>query len=314
MPPRGGERRDERTAQALAAAGNALAGGTWMWSRRTARCCSRGAAARGAAPRSGWGLPHLFQAAAFAARRPGHVVLLADRDDAAVIAQLRRPASRRAVRSPGRAARYPSGPAGRAAPRGAARDGSEPESGGEANTASIARASPRPRPAWRAHRPRRGTSTYSTPSRPPARSAPRGTTIAAARCPRQRRPAQRPDRAALDGITGEAMARREARCLLRRGRGLTASMPSPSNWPNSRSLCCSWRPTSHGTVTAELPDRRHPTEFIVGDFDTGAEVPLEDGWSGPRCTRTRSSCGCGPLRTAGRPARRRLPAADRPTP
>ena len=79
---------DERTAQALAAgAGKALAGGTGSWSRRTARCCSRGGCRTGRPYSVRVGpLPHLLETAAFAARRPAHVVVLADRDGAAVIA------------------------------------------------------------------------------------------------------------------------------------------------------------------------------------------------------------------------------------
>jgi len=40
-----------------------------------------------------------------------------------------------------------------------------------------------------------------------------------------------------------------------------------------------------------------PTEFLVNEQE-GTEVPLATAWSGPRCTRTRSSCSCptGPAR------------------
>lgn len=80
---------DQRTAQALATgAGNVLAGGTRVVVAAhgevlLARWLPAGAAA--SSVRVG-PLPHLREVAAAAARRPAHVVLLADRDGAAVIA------------------------------------------------------------------------------------------------------------------------------------------------------------------------------------------------------------------------------------
>src|SRR6201997_763955 len=80
---------DERTARVLpAGAGNAVAGGTWVVVAShgqvlLARWLPHGSAA--ASVRVG-PLPHLRELASFAARRPAHVVVLADRDGTAVIA------------------------------------------------------------------------------------------------------------------------------------------------------------------------------------------------------------------------------------
>src|SRR5437660_3395171 len=133
---------DERTAQALAAgAGNALAGGTSIVVAAhgqvlLARRLPHGAAAPGV--RVG-PLPHLLEAAAFAARRPAHVVLLADRGDAAVIAHAagdQRPARRFAAPDERRDTHPDRPPAQHHGERHVT--GSEPEAGGERNAASIA--------------------------------------------------------------------------------------------------------------------------------------------------------------------------------
>jgi hypothetical protein len=80
---------DQRTAQALATgAGNALAGGTWVVVAAHGQVLLAQRLPRGvttASVRVG-PLPHLREVAAFAGRRPAHVVILADRDDAAIIA------------------------------------------------------------------------------------------------------------------------------------------------------------------------------------------------------------------------------------
>jgi hypothetical protein len=81
---------DQGTAQALATgAGNAVAGGTWVVVAAHGQVLLAQRLPRGAATASVrvGPLPHLREVAAFAARRPAHVVLLAGRDDdAAVIA------------------------------------------------------------------------------------------------------------------------------------------------------------------------------------------------------------------------------------
>ncbi|HEX3965548.1 MAG TPA: hypothetical protein VHZ03_54385 [Trebonia sp.] len=94
---------DERTAQALATgAGKALAGGTWVVVAAHGQVLLAQRLPRGATTASVrvGPLPHLREVAAFAARRPAHVVLLAGRDDAAVIAHAageRQPARRFAL-------------------------------------------------------------------------------------------------------------------------------------------------------------------------------------------------------------------------
>jgi hypothetical protein len=94
---------DQRTAQALArGAGKALAGGTWVVVAAHGQVLLAQRLPRGATTASVrvGPLPHLREVAAFAARRPAHVVLLAGRDDAAVIAHAageRQPARRFAL-------------------------------------------------------------------------------------------------------------------------------------------------------------------------------------------------------------------------
>jgi hypothetical protein len=132
---------DESTARAVAAgAGNAVAGGTWVVVAAhgqvlLARWLPHGSAA--ASVRVG-PLPHLRELAAFAARRPAHVVVLADRDEAAVVAHAagdQHPARRFRVdpqRSP-----YPGRPP--AQHHGERHvTGPEPQSGGERNAEFIA--------------------------------------------------------------------------------------------------------------------------------------------------------------------------------
>ena len=83
-------------------------------------------------------LPHLLEAAAFAARRPAHVVVLADRDDAAVIAHAvgdQHPA-RRFRADPQRDPHPGRPPAQHHGERHVT--GPEPESGGERNAEAIA--------------------------------------------------------------------------------------------------------------------------------------------------------------------------------
>ena len=133
---------DERTAQALAAgAGNALAGGTWIVvAARGQVLLTRRLPHGAAAPEVRVGpLPYLLQAAAFAARRPAHVVLMADRGDAAVIAHAvgdQRPARRFGAPGARRDTHPDRPPAQHHGERHVT--GSESESGGERNAASIA--------------------------------------------------------------------------------------------------------------------------------------------------------------------------------
>ena len=132
---------DEGTARALAAgAGNAVAGGTWVVVAAhgqvlLARWLPHGSAA--ASVRIG-SLPHLRELAAFAARRPAHVVVLADRDDAVVVAHAtgdQHPARRFRV-DPQRGPHPGRPPAQHHGERHMT--GPEPQSGGERNAEFIA--------------------------------------------------------------------------------------------------------------------------------------------------------------------------------
>ena len=132
---------DERTARALAAgAGDSVAGGTWVVVAAHGQVLLARRLPHGsAAPSVRVGpLPHLRELAAFAARRPAHVVVLADRDHAAVIAHAPgdlHPARRFAVDSP----RDPHPDRPPALHHGERHlTGPEPEGGGEQNATSIA--------------------------------------------------------------------------------------------------------------------------------------------------------------------------------
>ena len=157
---------DQRTAEALAAgAGKALADGT----RAVVAAQGEVLLARWLPPGSATNsvragpLPHLLEVAAAAARRPAYVVVLADRDGAAVIAHNagdQHPARRFRVGARPGAQRDPHPGRPPALHHGERHvTGSEPESGGERNAEFVAgRVSEAAASVGRAHRPRRGRS------------------------------------------------------------------------------------------------------------------------------------------------------------
>jgi hypothetical protein len=136
---------DQRTAQALAAgAGNALAGGIRVVAAAhgevlLARWLPHGSAT---APVRAGPLPHLQEVATAAARRPAYVMVLADRDGAAISAHAagdQHPARRFTVGARPGAQREPHPDRPPAQHHGERHvTGSEPESGGERNAEFIA--------------------------------------------------------------------------------------------------------------------------------------------------------------------------------
>jgi Bacterial archaeo-eukaryotic release factor family 2 len=282
---------DERTARALVAgAGNAVAGGTWVVVAAhgqvlLARWVPHGSAA--ASVRVG-PLPHLRELAAFAARRPAHVVVLADRDGASVIAHAagdQHPARRFRVDAqpdphPGRPPAQHHGERHLTGP--------EPESGGERNAEAIAARVSAAAASVGAHLVLGAGEEHildAVAGHLPASLRP-VTTIASGQVP-----TQSDDElsarigAALDGITAEAIGAVG---------GLVASSAAAAQDSVPAAV--------HGidAVARELAEEqvavlllaadvardgegvsyrigKRPTEFLVGDEDAGTEVPLDDG-------------------------------------
>jgi len=284
---------DQATAQALAGgAGDALAGGT----RVVVAAYGEVLLARWLAPGAGaisvnvGPLPHLLGAAAAAARRPAYVVVLADRDSTDVIAhsggdQLpaeRFPAGHRpgAQRDP-----HPGRPpAQHHGPRHVT--DSEPEGGGERNDEFIAGRVSEAANRVGAHIVL-GTGDQhileAVGRHLPVSVGPI-TTIAGGR-----RPDGRDDHlaaaigAALDEITEAAVGAVGDRIAS------LAEGPSPVAVRGIEAVAeqLAEQQVAVLLVAADLaadadPDTSYrigirPTEFLVGDPDTGVEVPLEDG-------------------------------------
>ena len=276
---------DERTAQALAAgAGNALAGGTSIVVAAhgqvlLARRLPHGAAAPGV--RVG-PLPHLLEAAAFAARRPAHVVLLADRGDAAVIAHAagdQHPARRFAAPDERRDTHPDRPPAQHHGERHVT--GSEPEAGGERNAASIAARVSEAAASVGAHIVLGAGDQHILdavaghlpgPLRPV-------TTIAEGPVPTDsdERLSARIG-ATLDGITGEAIGavgNLVASSAAGAAYGIYAVAEQLAEQQVAVLLLAA--DLARDGDGASYRIGRRPTEFIVGDSDAGTEVPLEDG-------------------------------------
>jgi hypothetical protein len=276
---------DERTAQAIVAgAGNALAGGTWVVVAAhgqvlLARRLPHGAAAPGV--RVG-PLPHLLQVAAFAARRPAHAVLLADRGDAAVIAHAagdQRPARRFGAPGARRDTHPDRPPAQHHAERHVT--GSEPESGGERNAESIA-ARVSEAAASVGARVVLGAGDQhildAVAGHLPGALRP-VTTIAAGPVPTDsdERLSGRIG-AALDGITGEAISavgNLVASSAAGAAYGVDAVAEQLAEQQVAVLLVAADLAADGGGASYRIG--RRPTEFIVGDSDAGTEVPLEDG-------------------------------------
>jgi len=283
---------DPRTAQALApGAGSALAGGIWVVVAAhgqvlLARWLPHGAAA----PSVRVGpLPHLLEVAAFAARRPAHVVLLADRDGAAVIAHAvgdQHPARRFAVGPRPGAQRDPHPDRPPAQHHGERHvTGPEPEGGGERNDEFIAGRVSDAVASVDAHIVLGAGDQHildAVARHLPASVGP-VTTIASGPVSRDSDD-QLSARigAALDGITAEAISAVG---------DLTASSaagPDPAAVRGIEAVAGQLAEEQVAVllVAADIwrdGDRasyrigRRPTEFFAGDSDTGAEVPLEDG-------------------------------------
>src|SRR6266566_2689095 len=246
------------------------------WSRRTARYCSPGGC------RTGRPHPHLLHAAAFAGRRPAHVVLLADRGDAAVIAHAagdQHPARRFGAPGARRDTHPDRPPAQRHGERHVT--GSEPESGGERNAASIAARVSEAAASVDAHIVLGAGDQHTLdavaghlpgPLRPV-------TTIAEGPVP-----TDSDDRlsarigAALDGITGEAIGA-VGNLVASSAAGAAYGIDAVAEQLAEQQVAVLF-------VAADLARDgdggsyrigRRPTEFIVGDSDVGTEVPLEDG-------------------------------------
>ena len=282
---------DERTARALAAgAGNAVAGGTWVVVAAhgqvlLTRWLPHGSAA--ASVRVG-PLPHLRELAAFAARRPAHVVVLAERDRTAVIAHAagdQHPARRFRVDSqpdphPGRppaqhhGERHVTGP--------------EPEGGGERNAEAIAARVSQAAASVGAHLVLGAGEEHildAVTSHLPASLRP-VTTIAPGQVSTESDD-QLSARigAALDGITAEAIgavgglmaaSAAAAQDLVPAAvRGIDAVARQLAEEQVAVLLLAA--DVSRDGQGGSYRIGRRPTEFLVGDSDAGTEVPLDDG-------------------------------------
>jgi Bacterial archaeo-eukaryotic release factor family 2 len=282
---------DEGTARALAAgAGNAVAGGTWVVVAAhgqvlLARWLPHGSAA--ASIRVG-PLPHLQELAAFAARRPAHVVVLADRDAAVVVAHAagdQHPA-RRFRADPQRGPHPGRPPAQHHGERHVT--GPEPQSGGERNAEFIAAQVSEAAASVRAHLVLGAGDQHildAVAAHLPASLRP-ATTIASGTVSTDSDD-QLSARigAALDGITAEAISAVG---------GLLASSAAAAHDPVPAAV------RGIGAVAQQLAAEQvavllvaadvaredegisyrigpRPTELRVGGPDTGIEVPLEDG-------------------------------------
>jgi len=284
---------DQATARALAGgAGDALTGGT----RVVVAAHGEVLLARWLAPGAGASsvrvgpLPHLLEAAAAAARRPAYVVVLADRDGTDIIAhpsgeQLparRFPADHRpgAPRDP-----HPGRPpAQHHGPRHVT--DSEPESGGQRNAEFIAGRVSEAADSVSAHIVLGAGDQHilkAVEAHLPSSVGPI-TTIAGGRQPDGRNDhLSAAIGAALDEITAAAVSAVGDRIAS------LAEGPSPAAVRGIKAVAeqLAEQQVAVLLVTADL-DRdadphssyrigSRPTEFLVGDPDTGVEVPLEDG-------------------------------------
>jgi len=282
---------DERTARALpAGAGNAVAGGTWVVVAAhgqvlLARWLPHGSAA--ASVRVG-PLPHLRELAGFAARRPAHVVVLADRDGTAVIAHWagdQHPARRfrvdpRQDPHPGRppaqhhGERHVTGP--------------EPESGGERNAEVIAARVSKAAASVRADLVLGAGDQHildAVAGHLPASLRP--ITAIASGPVSTESDDQLSARigAALDGITAEAIgavgdlvassAAAVQDLAPAAVRGIDAVAQQLVEEQVAVLLVAADVARNGEGVSYRIGPR--PTEFVIGDSGTGTEVPLEDG-------------------------------------
>jgi Bacterial archaeo-eukaryotic release factor family 2 len=281
---------DEQTARALVAgAGNAVAGGTWVLVAARgqvllARWLPHGSAA--ASVRVG-PLPHLRELASFAARRPAHVVVLADRDGTAVIAHAagdQHPARRFRVDAqpdphPGRPPAQHHGERHLTGP--------EPESGGERNAGAIAARVSQAAASVGAHVVLAAGEEHiidAVAGHLPASLRP-VTTIAYGQVSTVSDD-QLSARigAALDGITAEAIGAVEdlvassatAEDLVPAAvLGIDAVASQLAEEQVAVLLMAADIARDGEGVSYRIGER--PTEFLIGDSDAGLEVPLGDG-------------------------------------
>ncbi len=281
---------DERTAQALAAgAGNAVAGGTWVVVAAhgqvlLARWLPHGSAA----PSVRVGpLPHLRELAAFVARRPAHVVVLADRDRAAVIAHAagdQHPARRFRVDEqsdphPGRPPALHHGERHLTGP--------EPESGGERNAEAIAGRVSQAAASVGAHLVLGAGDQHildAVAGHLPVSLRP-VTTIASGQVSTESDD-QLSARigATLDGITAEAIG--AVGGLVASSAAAQDGVPSAVRGIDAVAQQLAEQQVAVLLLAADVARDgeggsyrigARPTEFLIGDSDAGTEVPLDDG-------------------------------------
>ena len=276
---------DERTALALAAgAGNALAGGTWIVVAAHGRVLFARRLPHGAAERDVrvGPLPHLLQAAAFAARRPAHVVLLAARGDAAVMAHAvgdQHPARRFAAPDERRDTHPDRPPAQHHGERHVT--GSEPEAGGERNAASIAARVSEAAASVGAHIVLGAGDQHILDAVAGHLPGPLRPVTTIAEGPVSTDSDDRLSArigATLDGITGEAIGavgNLVASSAAGAAYGIDAVAEQLAEQQVAVLLLAA--DLARDGDGASYRIGRRPTEFIVGDSDAGTEVPLEDG-------------------------------------
>jgi Bacterial archaeo-eukaryotic release factor family 2 len=282
---------DERTARALAAgAGDAVAGGTWVVVAAhgqvlLARWLPHGSAAPSV--RVG-ALPHLQELAAFAARRPAHVVVLADRGGTAVVGHAagdQHPARRFRV-DPKRGPRPGRPPAQHHGERHVT--GPEPGSGGERTAESIAARVSEAAASVRASLVLGAGDQHildAVAAHLPASLRPVATIASGPVSTQSDDQLSARIGAALDGITAEVISAVG---------DLVASSAAAAQDLSPAAVCgvdavaqqLSEQQVAVLLVAADVARDgegisyrigRHPTEFHAGDSDTGTEVPLDDG-------------------------------------
>ena len=282
---------DERTARALAAgAGNAVAGGTWVVVAAhgqvlLARWLPHGSAA--ASVRVGpW--PHLRELAGFVARRPAHVIVLADRDRTAVIAHAvgdQHPAWR--FRTGPRRGPHPGRPP--AQHHGERHvTGPEPEGGGERNAELIAARVSEAAASVGANLVLAAGDQHildAVTGHLPASLRPVTTIESGPVSTESDDQLSARIGAALDGITGEAIG--AVGDLIASSAAAAQDLaPGAVRGIDAVGLQLAEEQVAVLMVAADVSRDgegvsyrigRRPTEFLIGDSDRGTEVPLDDG-------------------------------------
>jgi Bacterial archaeo-eukaryotic release factor family 2 len=290
---------DQRTAQALAAgSGDPLAAGTRMFAgavRAVVAVQGEVLLARWLPAGTGTNsvrvgpLPHLQELAAAAARRPAHIVVLAERHAAAIFVHAaadHHPARRVTVGAPPGEPRDPHPDRPPAHPHGRRHEGdSEPESGGERNAEHIAARVSEAAASAGAHIVLGAGDEHilaAVSGHLPGALGPI-TTIASGPVPTDSDD-QLSARigAALDGITGEAIAAvadlvasSAVGPAPAAARGIEAVAQQLAEQQVAVLLVAA--DISRDSTGASYRIGRRPTEFLVGDSAAGTQVPLEDG-------------------------------------